>query len=108
MEAWEEKGHLDDGEGAVHGAQPATADVAPAAPRPGFVRRAGKGGHVRHGDCRRPRPSLPQPADAAAPAATQERKCDANERSPINLPPRKGSRQGLALSVGTAVMLNVE
>jgi hypothetical protein len=37
-----------------------------------------------------------------------QRWCDANGRSLINLPSRKGSRQGWTLSVGTAVMLNVE
>ena len=37
-----------------------------------------------------------------------QRWCDANERALINLPSRKGSRQGWTLSVGTAVMLNVE
>ena len=35
-----------------------------------------------------------------------QRRCEANGRSPINPPPRKGSGQGWALSVGTVVMLN--
>ena len=37
-----------------------------------------------------------------------QRWCDANGRSLINLPSRKGSRQGWTLSVGTAAMLNVD
>ena len=37
-----------------------------------------------------------------------QRWCDVNGKSLVNLPSRKGSRQGWTLAVGTAVMLNAE